>query len=144
LENTFQLIENGNYHFDATPYLSEAERCSRVAMMNEGKILVSDTPKNDVPKILSHLLQNNIEVSNEQVIVSPVTVPEFIIGKLVLYAIISLFAAALMLVAAYIIFDVAIKGSLFLLFGATLLFVIAALSLGLWVSTISDSQQVAF
>jgi ABC-2 type transport system permease protein len=80
----------------------------------------------------------------EQVIVSPVTAPEFIIGKLVPYAIISLFAAALTLVAAYIIFDVAIKGNIFLLFGATLLFVIAALSLGLWVSTISDSQQVAF
>ncbi|MEK7263625.1 MAG: ABC transporter permease [Bacteroidota bacterium] len=80
----------------------------------------------------------------EQIIVSPVAASEFIVGKLIPYAIISLFAAALTLVAAYWVFDVVIKGSIFLLFGATLLFVVAALSLGLWVSTISDSQQVAF
>ncbi|RPJ81537.1 MAG: ABC transporter ATP-binding protein, partial [Acidobacteria bacterium] len=28
----------------ATPYLDEAERCSRVAMLSEGRVLVSDTP----------------------------------------------------------------------------------------------------
>ena len=29
-----------------TPYLDEAERCNRVAMMNEGRIISLDTPKN--------------------------------------------------------------------------------------------------
>ena len=29
-----------------TPYLDEAERCNRVAMMNDGKILLTDTPAN--------------------------------------------------------------------------------------------------
>ena len=29
-----------------TPYLDEAERCSKVAMMNNGRILISDTPAN--------------------------------------------------------------------------------------------------
>jgi ABC-2 type transport system ATP-binding protein len=29
-----------------TPYLDEAERCTDVAMMNEGKVLVADSPKN--------------------------------------------------------------------------------------------------
>ncbi|MCX6133804.1 MAG: ABC transporter permease [Ignavibacteriales bacterium] len=80
----------------------------------------------------------------EQINVSPVHSLHFIMGKLIPYALISLVAAALVLIAAYALFGVVIKGSVFLLFGATVLFVIAALSIGLLVSTISDSQQVAF
>ena|GEM_PF-6521307 len=30
----------------STPYLDEAERCNRVALMDKGKILSCDTPKN--------------------------------------------------------------------------------------------------
>ena len=80
----------------------------------------------------------------EQINVSPVHSFDFIIGKLIPYALISLVAAALVLLAAYLLFGVVIKGSVLLLFGATLLFIVAALSIGLLVSTISDSQQVAF
>lgn len=80
----------------------------------------------------------------EQINVSPVRSLDFIVGKLVPYALISLVAAALVLLAAYALFDVVIKGSIILLFFSTLLFIIAALSIGLFVSTISDSQQVAF
>ena len=80
----------------------------------------------------------------EQINVSPVHSLHFIVGKLIPYALISLVAATLVLLAAYLLFGVVIKGSVLLLFLATLLFVIAALSIGLLVSTISDSQQVAF
>ena len=80
----------------------------------------------------------------EQIDVSPISSVELIIGKMVPYAVISMIAAAIVLVAAYFLFGVTIKGSIFLLFCSTLLFVMAALSIGLFVSTISDSQQVAF
>lgn len=80
----------------------------------------------------------------EQIDVSPVSAPELIAGKLIPYVLISLAAAILVLIAAYFMFDVVIKGSILLLFGATLLFIIAALSIGLYVSTVADSQQVAF
>lgn len=80
----------------------------------------------------------------EQIDVSPLKPLSLIIGKMIPYAIISLVAAALVLIAAYFLFDVVVRGSLFLLFLATLIFICAALSLGLFVSTISDSQQVAF
>lgn len=80
----------------------------------------------------------------EQINVSPVRALDFIVGKLIPYALISLVAAALVLLAAYFLFDVVIKGSVLLLFFATLLFITAALSIGLFVSTVSDSQQVAF
>jgi ABC-2 type transport system permease protein len=60
------------------------------------------------------------------------------------YALISLVAAALVLAAGYFLFDVAIKGSLILLFFTTLLFIVAALSIGLYVSAVSATQMVAF
>jgi ABC-2 type transport system ATP-binding protein len=40
------LLKTGITILMTTPYLDEAERCSRVAMMNEGRILVADTPQN--------------------------------------------------------------------------------------------------
>ncbi len=80
----------------------------------------------------------------EQIDVSPIRPHELIVGKMIPYALISLVAAALVILAAYFMFDVVVKGSLFDLFVATLIFIIAALSIGLLVSTIADSQQVAF
>ena len=40
------LLKEGITILMTTPYLDEAERCSRVALMNEGRILMADTPDN--------------------------------------------------------------------------------------------------
>ena len=80
----------------------------------------------------------------EQIDVSPVHPVSLIVGKMIPYAIISVVAAAIVLLTAYVLFDVEVKGSLVLLFLTTLLFISAALGQGLLVSTISDSQQLAF
>lgn len=40
------LLKEGITIFMSTPYLDEAERCNRVALMDKGKILSCDTPKN--------------------------------------------------------------------------------------------------
>lgn len=40
------LQKDGMTIFMTTPYLDEAERCNRVAMMNNGKIISLDTPQN--------------------------------------------------------------------------------------------------
>jgi ABC-2 type transport system ATP-binding protein len=40
------LLKTGITIFMTTPYLDEAERCSRVALMNEGNILLADSPQN--------------------------------------------------------------------------------------------------
>ena len=42
----FSLLKGGITIIVTTPYLDEAERCTRVALMNEGKVLMADTPKN--------------------------------------------------------------------------------------------------
>ncbi len=44
--------------FMSTPYLDEAERCNRVALLNEGKVMSFDTPKN----IKQSLKKNVIEI----------------------------------------------------------------------------------
>jgi ABC-2 type transport system permease protein len=80
----------------------------------------------------------------EQIVVSPISPVELIVGKMIPYALISLVAAALVLTAGYFLFDVAIKGSILLLFFTTLIFIVAALSIGLYVSAISATQMVAF
>jgi ABC-2 type transport system permease protein len=80
----------------------------------------------------------------EQINVSPLSSMELLVGKTIPYTVISLVIAAIILVAGYLLFGVAIKGSLILLFFSTFIFLFAALNLGIFVSAISDSQQVAF
>ncbi|MBK7105962.1 MAG: ABC transporter permease [Ignavibacteriae bacterium] len=80
----------------------------------------------------------------EQINVSPLSSLEFILGKTIPYIFISLINAAIVLVAGYLMFGLVIKGDLFLLLFGTLTFLFAALGMGIFISTVSDSQQVAF
>ena len=80
----------------------------------------------------------------EQLNVSPISSLEMLIGKTIPYVIISLIIAAFILVAGYILFGITIKGSILLLFFSMLLFLFASLNLGIIVSSIADTQQVAF
>jgi ABC-2 type transport system ATP-binding protein len=43
--------------FMSTPYLDEAERCNRVAMMNKGEIIALDTPKKIKEKINKQIVE---------------------------------------------------------------------------------------
>ncbi len=52
------LIKDGVTIFMSTPYLDEAERCNRVALLNKGKIMSCDTPKN----IKASIQQTIIEI----------------------------------------------------------------------------------
>ena len=80
----------------------------------------------------------------EQINVSPLSSIEFIIGKTIPYIVISLINATIVLLAGYILFNIVIKGNMLLLLLGTFAFLFAALSLGVFISTIADSQQVAF
>ncbi len=40
----YSLLREGVTLFLSTPYMDEAERCGRVALMQEGRLLISDTP----------------------------------------------------------------------------------------------------
>ena len=69
---------------------------------------------------------------------------ELIIGKTIPYTIVALMVAAFTLFLSYAIFKVGIKGNFILLFISTVFFLLAALSIGILISTIANSQQVAF
>jgi ABC-2 type transport system permease protein len=80
----------------------------------------------------------------EQIDVSPVSSVELLIGKILPYTIIALLIAALVIFSGYVLFGVTVKGNYLLLLVTTLLFLFASLNLGIFVSSIADTQQVAF
>jgi len=80
----------------------------------------------------------------EQLRVTSLRPAQLIIGKTLPYLGLSLVAAAMIVVAADVLFGVKVAGSYFELFLITLVYLIGALGWGLLVSSISDSQAMAF
>jgi ABC-2 type transport system permease protein len=80
----------------------------------------------------------------EQILVSPVTSVQLILGKLLPYVGLALIAAAIVVASGSLLFDVPMRGSYGLLLLATLLFIVAGLGQGLLISSVSDTQQTAF
>jgi len=80
----------------------------------------------------------------EQIRVSPVRPHELILGKTLPYVIICVATMGMILMLGYLLFGIVIKGSYLLLAVATLLFLFAALGMGMLISSITNSQQVAF
>jgi ABC-2 type transport system permease protein len=80
----------------------------------------------------------------EQIMVSPLKPAHVILGKTIPYLLISLLAATAILILGYFLFDIEVRGSLVLLYAAILTIILGALGQGLLVSTVTDSQQVAF
>ena len=79
----------------------------------------------------------------EQLNVTPLTRAELIIGKLLPYGLVGLIDVVLVLSVAILWFEVPMRGSYFLLFALTIVFLVSTLGLGLFVSTISNTQQQA-
>lgn len=80
----------------------------------------------------------------EQLMVSPLRPVHVILGKTIPYMAISLVAATAILLLGYLLFDIEVKGSIPLLYAAIITIIIGALGQGLLISTVTDSQQVAF
>jgi len=80
----------------------------------------------------------------EQISVSPIRPFELIIGKTLPYMVISLIAMTFIIIMSMILFDLTIKGSLLYLLITSILFICGSLGVGMFVSTVTSSQQVAF
>lgn len=80
----------------------------------------------------------------EQIMASPIRVEELILGKILPYVVIGVVTMTLVLILGYALFGVAVKGSVLLLGLTVLLFLFAALGMGVTISTITRSQQMAF
>lgn len=79
----------------------------------------------------------------EQINVTPIRKYQFIIGKLVPFWIIALFELVFGLALAKVLFGIPMEGSLLLLFAFAALYLLAILGIGLFISTISQTQQQA-
>lgn len=79
----------------------------------------------------------------EVLLVSPLKPLQVIIGKVFPYIFLSIINATIILLLGVFVFKMPIEGSLLLLALESILFIISALSLGILISTISNSQQTA-
>jgi ABC-2 type transport system permease protein len=79
----------------------------------------------------------------EALMVTPLSMSEVIIGKLLPYFVLGMGGLALAVSMALFLFDVPLRGSLWVLIATSALFLIAALGMGLLISTIARSQFVA-
>ncbi len=80
----------------------------------------------------------------EQLAVSPLRPFELIAGKTIPYILLSLASSHSVLLLGYVLFGVSVRGNYFLLLLTMTLFLVGGLGQGLFISTITRTQQVAF
>ena len=80
----------------------------------------------------------------EQVRMSPIGAPAYVVGKTVPYFVISLASSLGVVAVSMVLFDLTVRGSWVALVGCVSLFLVGALAFGVLISTIAESQQVAF
>lgn len=115
-----------------------------------------ESSKFNVPGVVGLILQNITIILTafamvrerergtiEQLIMTPVTSLELIVGKLIPYVVIGFYDFIIILILSYLMFGVAIKGSLLLLIGLGFIFLIGALAMGMLISTVAKSQLQA-
>jgi len=79
----------------------------------------------------------------EILLVSPMRPVQIIAGKVVPYVLLAFINAVSILLLSYFVIGMPVRGSLVLLLAESLLFIVMALSLGIFISTVSKSQQMA-
>jgi ABC-2 type transport system permease protein len=79
----------------------------------------------------------------EQLNVTPITRGQFIAAKLLPFWVLGLIDLAIGLLVGALVFSIPIRGSLLLLFGAATIYLVVALAIGLWISTMVETQQQA-
>ncbi len=79
----------------------------------------------------------------EQILVTPITPWEFILGKTIPFGLIGLGDVVLVTAVGVFWFHIPIRGSLLLLFFSTVLYLLSTLGVGLLISTVSRTQQQA-
>ena len=79
----------------------------------------------------------------EALMITPVAIREILLGKLIPYFILGMGGMFLSVILAVFLFDVPIRGSLWVLFIASSLFLLVALGMGLLISVTTKNQFVA-
>ncbi len=149
--NSRLLLGSGQRHPEGGPRVGRVELASR-AWFNENL----ESPPFYVPAVITNILfvitmllsslaiVREKEIGTiEQVIVTPIRKGEFILGKTLPFVLIGYIDVALISLAGTLVFHVPVRGSIWLLFLATTLFLMSSLGIGLLISTVSRTQQQA-
>jgi len=80
----------------------------------------------------------------ETIMVSPLTRTQFILGKLIPYFALGFADLFLILGAGALMFNVPFRGSILLLIGLSTIFIIGGLGMGLFFSTVAETQRTAW
>ncbi|MCK4288068.1 MAG: ABC transporter permease [Bacteroidales bacterium] len=79
----------------------------------------------------------------EVLLVSPLRPAQIVLGKVTPYVVLSFINAVTIILLGYFVFNVPVKGSIVLLLAESMLFILLALSIGIFISTVIKSQQMA-
>jgi ABC-2 type transport system permease protein len=79
----------------------------------------------------------------DQLNVTPVSRSTFIAAKLIPLWSLALLDLGIGLAIAHVVFGVPVRGSLLIVFGAAAIYLVGALGIGLWISTVAETQQQA-
>ena len=79
----------------------------------------------------------------EKLISSPVTVWEILLGKTLTYSLLGFIVALSMVIVAYFLFGITVKGGIFKLLLACSIFIVSSCSVAIFISTLAKTQQQA-
>src|SRR5437867_294955 len=80
----------------------------------------------------------------EQVRMAPLDAASFVLGKTIPYVVVSLTSALSIVIVSMMLFGLPMRGSWLVLLLALSLFLVGALGVGLFISSVAETQQVAF
>ncbi len=116
-----------------------------------------ESTKFNIPGVVGLILQNITIIltslamvrekelgTMEQLVMTPVTSLELILGKLIPYTVIGIYDFLIVLLLSRLIFGVTVAGNLLELILLGLIFLIGALAMGMLISTIAKNQAQAF
>jgi len=79
----------------------------------------------------------------EQIIVTPIQAWELVLGKVIPYVLIAFVNMLEVLIAGVVLFQIPINGSIGLLLALSALFIVTTLGMGIFISTMANTQQEA-
>jgi ABC-2 type transport system permease protein len=143
------IFKNGNMGVNSLPLVSLEPRIWYNPQMESAHFLVPGLI--GMLLMLSSVIATSLSIvrekereTMEQIMVSPIRPYELILGKILPYIVICLITMVLILCLGYLLFGIVIQGSYWLLGLSTLVFLFAALGMGVLISSVTHSQQVAF
>ncbi len=142
-------------------YLEDINKNSKISLkINTHERMIYNEGLRDVymfiPGIMAMILMlvsammTSISVAREKemgtmeiILVSPLKPIQILLGKVTPYLVLSFLNAIIIIIIGYFVFEMPLNGSLSLLLAELVLFILLALSLGIFISTVSDSQLTA-